>query len=46
MVPPAHGAWPASRIPEVDAHLSPDDGRVPLGRVRIPEIHAWLLERL
>jgi pimeloyl-ACP methyl ester carboxylesterase len=45
MVPPAHGAWLAERIPGVEAHLSPDDGHITLEQ-HLPEIHSWLLERL
>jgi pimeloyl-ACP methyl ester carboxylesterase len=43
-VPVAHGKWLAEHIPGVDAHLSEDDGHVSLVH-RMPEVHAWLLER-
>jgi pimeloyl-ACP methyl ester carboxylesterase len=44
-VPFAHGAWLAERIPDVDAHLSRDDGHLTLFQRRVPGVHAWLLER-
>jgi pimeloyl-ACP methyl ester carboxylesterase len=44
-VPLAHGVWLAERIPDVDAHLSAEDGHLTLFLRRVPEIHAWLLER-
>jgi pimeloyl-ACP methyl ester carboxylesterase len=44
-VPPSHGEWLASRIPDVDARISADDGHLTLLAQRIPEVHAWLLER-
>ncbi|HXY85895.1 MAG TPA: alpha/beta hydrolase [Gaiellaceae bacterium] len=44
-VPISHGRWLAERIPGVDARLSPDDGHITLGTRRVPEVHAWLLER-
>ena len=44
-VPIAHGRWLAERLPNVDARLGrrrPPDPRTR----RIPEVHAWLAERL
>ncbi|MGI8422025.1 MAG: alpha/beta fold hydrolase [Gaiellaceae bacterium] len=44
-VPPGHGAWLVERIPGVEAHLSADDGHLTLIERRVPDVHAWLLER-
>ena len=44
-VPFGHGVWLSKRIPDVESRLSADDGHLTLGERRIPEVHAWLLER-
>ena len=44
-VPFQHGEWLAQRIPGVEAHLTEVDGHVTLLQNRVPEVHAWLLER-
>lgn len=45
MVPPDHGRWLADRIPNVEAHISDDDGHLTLITSRVPDTHAWLLEK-
>jgi pimeloyl-ACP methyl ester carboxylesterase len=44
-VPQAHGVWLAERIPGVEARFTPDDGHMTLVEWRLPDVHAWLLER-
>jgi pimeloyl-ACP methyl ester carboxylesterase len=45
-VPLAHGAWLADQIGNVDARLSAEDGHLTLSTIRIPEVHAWLLDKM
>jgi pimeloyl-ACP methyl ester carboxylesterase len=44
-VPLGHGVWLSRRIPDVESRLSAEDGHLTLAERRIPEVHAWLLER-
>jgi pimeloyl-ACP methyl ester carboxylesterase len=41
-VPIAHGRWLAAHIPNVDAHLLPDEGHITLYEHRISEVQGWL----
>ena len=44
MVPLGHGRWLAANVPGAEARFTADDGHLTLVR-RVPEVHAWLLER-
>ena len=44
-VPLGHGVWFAEHIPGVESRITPDDGHLTLLTRRLPEVHAWLLER-
>ena len=44
-VPIGHGRWLAAHVPNVEAHLLPDEGHVTLYEHRIPEVHGWLSRR-
>jgi pimeloyl-ACP methyl ester carboxylesterase len=46
MVPEAHGAWLARRLPRADVRISPDDGHITLLERRVGDVHAFLLQRM
>lgn len=46
MVPVAHGEWLAERLPDVEAHISEEDGHLSIAVNRRGEIYDWIAERL
>jgi hypothetical protein len=44
-VPVAHARWLSQHIPGVDSRITPEDGHLTLIVRRVPEAHAWLLDR-
>jgi pimeloyl-ACP methyl ester carboxylesterase len=45
MSPIHHGRWLAAKIAHADARFLPYDGHMTLFARRIPEVHAWLLDK-
>lgn len=45
MVPYSHGRWLSDHIKGAEARLTDDDGHLTLFERRVPEAHAWLLNR-
>lgn len=44
-VPLGHGVWLSQHIPNVESRITAEDGHLTLVERRVPEVHAWLLER-
>ena len=44
-VPAGHAEWLAANIPGVESRITSEDGHLTLFERRIPEVHAWLLQR-
>ncbi len=45
-VPVSHGRWLAERIPRIEARFYAEDGHLSLSANRVPEAHAWLVEKM
>jgi pimeloyl-ACP methyl ester carboxylesterase len=43
-VPPSHGRWLGSRIPQADVHIPSNEGHLSIFSDRVPEIHRWLCD--
>jgi len=46
IVPLPHGQWLANTIPNVNAQFLPEDGHLTLLAHSIPDVHAWLLDKM
>jgi pimeloyl-ACP methyl ester carboxylesterase len=46
LAPFSHGQWLAAHVPGAEAWLREDDGHFTLYENRVPEVHAWLSDRL
>ena len=44
-IPVAHGRWLAAAIPAAEAEISEADGHLSLTTGRLPDVHAWLVQR-
>lgn len=45
-VPVSHSKWLACKIRNVETRFLPEDGHLTLSLRRIPEVHAWLLDKM
>jgi len=46
MVPFSHSRWLAGKIPNVETRFQPGDGHLTIAFHRIPDVHAWLLDKM